>query len=412
MHFSRFYSVLNDRSLRLLFYNQAAATLASRAFDMIVVWIALQRGSSYDEAGLLIFFRFLPYIAFGLAGGWISDRFNKKNIVVFADLIRGLVLLVLSMLIAFDLHVIFALGAATFLLTSLRTIFQPALQGLLPELAKEGMVGPANSVLHSCNEICGMIAPAATGFLLAYIDPEYVTGLSGALFIAAAAFGAFLRVVHAPKREAVRWSVIRSDYADAWRDLNANHKGVRTAIVANAIAVLGVGGLLSLAIPVLMESNVSFGATTLGLFTASMALGTIPGAYASAFVAKDRQSSFMYLAWISYGLLIATTCLFPDRISLVALGLLLGFFGAVADILFVTTIQEDIPQRNLSKTFAIFSTFANTGEAVSGPMMASIIGASSLGLAFGAGGAIVIAICVAGLYVSLRFGSSHSRQEG
>ncbi len=402
MHYEKFRPVLADRPLRLLFYNQATATLATRAFDIVVVWLALERGSSYAEAGLLIFFRFIPYILFGLLGGWISDRGNKRNIVVICDLLRAIVLFLLALCIAYDVYVIPALGISTFILTSLRTIFQPALQGLLPQLAPKGMIASANAVLHSCNEVCGMIAPAIAGFMLAALPAEAVVVAAACLFLAAVLFGMALRVDHQPQAIPITFSAIRSDYAAAIHELNVNQRPVRTAILANALAIVGVGGLLSLGVPAVMEANPAFGAATLGLFTAAMALGTLPGAYVAAFVSDDRQTGTMYIAWLLYGCLIALTVWLPDRMTLLGLGLVLGFTGAVADILFATIIQQNIPGKHVSKTFALFSTAANSGEAISGPMMAAIISASSLGMAFGLGGLLVVGVSTVGLILTMR----------
>lgn len=382
-------------------FNQAADTIGARTFDTALVWMALQAGETYGSAALLVFLRFSPYLVLGLVGGWVSDQVDRRWVIILADGLRAATLAGAALLLLTDVPSSVSLGTAAFVLTSVRTVYQPAFQGLLPQVAPAGMIGAANSAVHATNEFCGMLAPLLAGSLLAFASPLVVVLFAAAMFLLGTLSLAALDAAQPTgTRHCVRWTSLWSDYRATLISLTRRHPSTGRAIVINVIAILGVGGLLNLAIPARMESDVQLGASSFGMFMAIMASGTIPGALAAALVARKSQHLAMGASWLAYGALLVLFPLSSNIMVLMALGLALGFFGAVADVLFATIVQETIEPRDISKTFAIFSTLANTSEAISGPMAAGFIVLGSFGLAFTAGGGLVIVTCVG--YIALR----------
>lgn len=384
-------AVAADRRLRLMVGNQAADTIAARTFDTALVWSALQSGEGYGSAALLVFLRFSPYLVFGLIGGWLSDQVDRRRVIILSDALRAATLAAAGLLLFLGVPPSVSLGTAAFVLTSARTVYQPAFQGLLPQVAPAGMVGPANSAVHATNELCGMLAPLLAGALLTFASPLAVVFFSAAMFLLGAlSLAALAAPPPDPVASGIGWTMLWADYRATLASLGREHRATGFAIAINVIAILGVGGLLNLAIPARMESEVQLGVSTFGMFMATMASGTIPGAIAAAMVARRSQHMAMGAAWLAYGALLVLFPVLTGVIPLLALGLALGFSGALADVLFATIVQESMEPRNISKTFAIFSTLANTSEAVSGPAAAACIGLGSFGLAFSAGGGLVI----------------------
>ncbi len=178
--------VLSNPDLRLLLTSQALATVGSRFFDVTLLWLAVGASDDYNAAGFIIFFRFLPYALLGLVGGWVSDRFDRKRIVVVSDMSRALLLLSLSLLLHREWATVPLLAGTAFLLTVARTFFQPAIQGLLPDMAPRELIQHANSALHALNELTGIVAPILAGAALAFMPPQGLVAVTGLLFFLAA----------------------------------------------------------------------------------------------------------------------------------------------------------------------------------------------------------------------------------
>ena len=402
MLFSPYRLLFSDPVIWLLLCHQLFTSLASRGLDLTLVWIALQNGASYSEVGFLVFFRFLPYAFFGLLGGWFSDRYDRKKIIILSDLLRGGVLFGLVVLVWADFHVAIVLSGGAFLLTTLGTIFQPAYRGILQQLVRRDDIAPANSILHSCHEVCGMVAPVLFGLALSVFPEAIVLGMSGVLFLVASFVGVFLKVQSGSRLKEIEWPSIVRDYRGLWRKLGTSYRNIRVAIVLNALSVLGVGGLLGIGLPVFFDESSQLDVRALGLFMGSIALGTLPGAFFAGTLSSRHHSCFMYLGWLFYGVLIALTVTMTNIFFLIVLGSLLGFSGAVADVLFITVIQRAVPEKDVSKAFAIFSFLANSGEAISGLLVAWIAGFVSVKAAFVFGGAIVLMASLSGLLLEKR----------
>lgn len=408
MEHRTYLSVLFDSHLRYVFLGQALATIASRFFDITLIWLALEASDNYQAAGIVVFFRFIPYTLLGLFGGWVSDRFNRAKVIFVSDMFRAIVIFALLLLMESGFNQIVLLSGAAFLLTSARTFFQPSIQGLLPEFAKQDKLVHANAILHGLNEISGIIAPVLAGFLLAILSVNIFLVLISVVFCIAAFFILMPQISNSTdiNNSSASTNII-NDYKILFQYL-ISRKLILNAILLNSLAVLGIGGVLNFLIPALIKTRFPNGPEFLGILVGAIALGTVLGAYATAHIRQKHRNSCLYYAWSVYGVLII--CLaFPASFSVsLGIGLTLGFVGAFPDILFATIIQTNVPKEHISKTFAFFSTLANTGEALSALLLAAVLGSFGLIAAFIVGGTISIAVGILGI-LSLRMDVSDNQ---
>lgn len=369
------------RNLDLLLAGQLVSVAGSRIFDIVLVWYALNLSESYTSVGLLVFLRYIPYALFGLVCGWLSDRLNRRRLIVATDLFRGVLLMGAAGVLAAGLSSLAVLAATAFLLTAARTLFQPALQGLIPQLARGDGLVRANALLHGATEMIGVIAPVLGGVMLAVLPVSAILVAVALCFGLGAVMAAMVRTPREPAPAPIRLADFVTEYRDLWQVLSGRRCDALAAILMNAVAILGVSGILSLLIPILIKDHLGAGPSTLGVLWGIMALGTMLGAMISVRFPADQRERGMVLAWLVYGLLIGALVL-PTQLGWVlAIGFILGATGAIADVLFATIVQERMPCEHVSKTFASFSTLANCGEAISAPILGIV--AASFGLSAG-----------------------------
>jgi DHA3 family macrolide efflux protein-like MFS transporter len=387
------------RDLNLLLSGQFIGNAGSRIFDLVLIWYALELSDNYAVVGFLIFLRFAPYALLGLVGGWLSDRFDRRRLIWSAELFRAVLVVAASGLLLAGHAPLVVLGATAFLLTVARTLFQPAVQGLLPQLARGPVLIRANAVLHGSIETAGVAAPIVGGLVLVALPAPAILLMIAATFVLAAGS---TWAVHAPVRSALapedqRPGAFIDAYKDLWGILARARRDVRAAIVVNVLGVAGVAGILSLLIPVFVKEHLAGGPDMLGFLWSIMALGTVIGAFLSVRIAPHLREHGMLCAWLAYGILLAAMIIPSEFTVIFAIGFFLGIAGAVADILFATIVQERMPPEHVSKTFAGFSTLANTGEALSAPALGFVLGLYGIGAAFVIGAALPVVAAFAGL---------------
>ena len=167
----------------------------------------------------------LPVFLFGVLGGAIADRFDRRRLVVIANVGRAIVLVALVVTIDSGTVNIAVVLAVLFILGMAETFADSASSTLLPGLVAREDLGIANARLQGGFLLTNqLVAPPIGAFLFAA-----GMALPFAANAAAFALGALLisRVVTSTKRELGPRSGLRSEMAEGIRWLMA-HPPMRT----------------------------------------------------------------------------------------------------------------------------------------------------------------------------------------
>ena len=167
----------------------------------------------------------LPVFLFGVLGGAIADRFDRRRLVVIANVGRAIVLIALVATIASGTINIAVVLAVLFILGTAETFADSASSTLLPGLVAREDLGIANARLQGGFLLTNqLMAPPIGAFLFAA-----GMALPFAANAAAFALGALLvsRVVTSTKREVATRTGLRSEMAEGFRWLMA-HPPMRT----------------------------------------------------------------------------------------------------------------------------------------------------------------------------------------
>src|SRR5687767_5273882 len=155
------------------------------------VYIYDRTGSAF-AVGVLNFATFLPVLLFSVWGGRVSDRADRRLIVVVTHAISGVLSLALAVAIAAgvasELHVI----AVAFALQTSWAIAKPSLQAMLPDLVPRAELTEAVG-LNTLQFISGqLVGPVAATLILATLGPAWAFAINGATFLAPIASMAYL----------------------------------------------------------------------------------------------------------------------------------------------------------------------------------------------------------------------------
>ena len=108
----------------------------------------------------------VPALVFGLHGGVVADRWDRRRVMIGADLVRALVLVPVA-IAGLSGHLPLAvLVAAAFVLTTATSYFDPAYGGLLPALVDRRNVQQANGLVRATADALSVGGWALAGLLL------------------------------------------------------------------------------------------------------------------------------------------------------------------------------------------------------------------------------------------------------
>ncbi len=196
--------------------------------------------------------RFVPAILFGPIGGVLTDRVNRKTIMLVADVGRGL--LVLSLIFVKTLPQLFAVSFAIEILSLLR---QPVRESVVPELVNENELIAANSlsVVSSYGVFplgalvwsafskfpqwvgWDLASPFTAGFTI-----DFLTFMASAAIVAVTAIP--IRTP-AEGKEEWNWKAPFVDLVEGIRFV-VGHRGVRVVIIGMAFTLFGSGAIITL----------------------------------------------------------------------------------------------------------------------------------------------------------------------
>ena len=167
---SRFVA-LKYRDYRLLWIGSLISWTGSEMSTIALTWMLYQMTGSALALGTLGLMRAIPMIVFSLIGGGIADRFDRKRIILGAQIIFSLlscILLATALTGALRPWMIYL---AVFIEYTVSAFGRPARQSLLPHLVEKKHFGHAVQLSTTMWQSTVLLGPALGGFLMSLVGP-------------------------------------------------------------------------------------------------------------------------------------------------------------------------------------------------------------------------------------------------
>ena len=193
----------------------------------------------------------LPYLMLGLFSGALSDRLDRRRVMVVADVVAALV--IASVPLAWWLGALtpWHALAAGFLSQAAFVFFDGAAFGALPAIVGRDRIGEANSAVWGVGSLLDLGIPMLAGLLLAFVHPAWLLGLDALSFALSAACVAGIRTRLSEQRTGrppLRPRVLVTEVGEGLRFL-WQHRGVRSQTVVGFLLSLSGAGFMSLSVP-------------------------------------------------------------------------------------------------------------------------------------------------------------------
>ncbi len=163
-------AVFRNRSFTLLWIGQVVETIGASLTSLAASILVFRLTGSAASVGLMLMASAAPTILVGLLAGVVVDRYDRKRIMVIADLVRAVLVLLIPFLIPLNmawLYILVALSAAV------TQFFDPAHEAVLPEIATDEELAAANSLMAISSFGATAIGFAASGLIAASRSIEW-----------------------------------------------------------------------------------------------------------------------------------------------------------------------------------------------------------------------------------------------
>jgi DHA3 family tetracycline resistance protein-like MFS transporter len=342
---------LRSRDFRLLWSGMAVSLLGDGIFLVAMAWEAYALWNVPAALGVLGIGMTVPTIACLLVGGAISDRFDRRRVLLYSDLGRAVVVGAIAAL-SWTGALTFAELVALVALYGVGTaFFTPAFEAIVPEIVPADDLGAANSLDQFVRPLAlRMAGPALGGWLVAWL------GAGPAFAIDAASFGASAGAVSLLPISRSADPAVTSTLAaigDGWRFVRGQ-VWLWGTLVSAAIAYLAFLGPTEVLLPYMVKNELHGSAGALGLVFAAGGIGAVGAAALMAQRSHPRRDvTFMYACWTLATVAVAGYGLARSTTQLMLACLVFNALEAAGTIVWATIKQRHVPLSLLGRVSSL-----------------------------------------------------------
>lgn len=337
------------------------------AIPMIVYGIT---GSKF-ALSLSVLVRVIPVILIGPFAGALVDRLNRKTIMIWSDLLRALLTVVL--LLSPDQYLLKMIYIVVFLKSLIGIFFNPAFNSTIPSIIKKENLMSANSVFGVTGNILQFVTPFAGAALIAFSGARAVLLIDMISFIVSAVAIYYIDIPKHPEksRKLITPVILLKDIEEGFKFM-LNSKTLTIIMITTLITQFGQGFIAPLWLPYVIE-GLKRPATDFGYLVAMQGFGSILGT--SMLLLLGVRKSKSYKLFYSIFTLMTGVTIFLQITTLnfnvfIMWGTLVGVFISGMGITTQTIVQHiaknEILGRVSSTLNIINQTFMAAAVAIAG----------------------------------------------
>ncbi len=195
LHLRYFLLLRNNPNFRRLWAAQLVSEIGDWFYSLAVYDLLLETTHSGKAVSWAITIQFLPMAFMTPVAGALVDRFARRRLMIIADIVRGFT--VLGLLLVHKASDIWMVYLVLGIETIFSSIFEPARNALLPNLARSDELLPANALSSATWSFCLASGAPLGGLVTALWGRQAAFVLNSISFFASAFF--LLRIVSIEK---------------------------------------------------------------------------------------------------------------------------------------------------------------------------------------------------------------------
>jgi MFS family permease len=330
-----------------------------------------------------------------LASGALSDRVDRRVLMVAGDAIRFIAIGTLGYLsitdqltipIVIGLVVVYGAGQA---------VFQPAFSAITPAIVPADLLVQANSLAQIVRPFAmTLIGPLVGGLLITWVGVGYAFLVDAATFAFSTVMILAMRSRRRPADEGEQGTFI-GDVVEGLRYVRSQ-RWLLIAMVAATVSLLAVWGPWETLVPIVVKNDLGGEASSLGFVFGAGGVGAVIAAavFGQRGTLPRKPVTAMYLAWAlgmfgTAGFGFVTSVWQAMAVAFVTEGAITYLV-----VVWVTLVQRLVPDRLLGRVFALDWMISTMGVplsfAITGPTADAIGHDATLIWAGAIGGTITL----------------------
>ncbi len=169
----------------LWFIGETVSSLGTNVSLIAIPWLVLVITHSALQSSLTIALEFVPYVFFSVIAGAMADRWNRKSLLIWTNVLRALILFNLPLLYEARHLSMMDIYIASFLNAAISVWFNAAKSSVLPRVLPSDAIHQGNSLMQWGNAVAAMVGPTLGGALMAVMPVAWALSFDALSYLIA-----------------------------------------------------------------------------------------------------------------------------------------------------------------------------------------------------------------------------------
>jgi len=346
-----------NKNILLLWQGQLVSAVGDMVYQVALGFWVLGYTGSTAVMGLVVAAGFLPRALVSPFAGVLVDRLNRKWLLVFMDLIRGIVVVMVALAAFQGLLTVNLIIVAAILIGLCAAFFDPSVTSTIPSLTSRENLVQINSLFAVNQSGAGIIGNALGGLLFATLGAPILFLTNGISYLVSAFTEIFIQVpplVHEKKEFHF--------FVDMKQGLKfiASHRGM----VVLMVSVFSLNFLLSMSGVLFLpyfQRRPDLGPETYGIAMATLSAASLLG-FITLFVKKiapGKQFRWFWVSTLTFILARTTLFSFESYWAILVQFITFGFSVSVINSLIGSAGQLMVPDHLRGKVFGFMGAMGS-----------------------------------------------------
>lgn len=387
---------LRIRDFALLWTGMTTSLVGDFVFLVAYPWQTYELTNNPATLGWISAAYVAPTVVFVTAGGVLTDRVERRWLMIAADMLRaaatgvGAALAITHHLTLVELGVVVAVGGLG------QALFAPAFGSIVPEIVPANQLPQANALDQFVRTGAGLVGPGVAGIVIAVAGTGWAFAIDAVTFLVSVSTA--LALTPRPLEPTGETRSVLREARTGWAFVRAR-TWLWASLLAAGLANVA-SGARNVLLPLVVKNDLHSSARTLGFVYSAGAAGAIVASLAYAQRGHLRRPIVAaFIGWGGSILAIGLYGLSTNVGELLVLGLVAGAGTALGNAVWATLMHRRVPRMLLGRVTSIDWMFSLSlmpvASAASG-LIAGVVGGratlAGAGLAAGAGTLLFLAI--------------------
>ena len=340
----------------LLWQGQLVSYLGDVIYSFALSFWVLNITGSTALMGILQAASMAPRLIIGPFAGVLVDKWDRKKIIVIADVIRGVLatFVGIAALNGFlEIWMVFVVGIITSLCSA---FFNPAITSVKPDIVDKSKLVKANSVTSLAQAGASMLGSAMSGVIYVAVGAPYMFLFDGIAYLFSAFTEIFIRV---PKRKWEKSEItfiedFKSGLAFVW-----TFKALRNMFIISCGLNFFFNAAFVLMLPLFNEASY-LGAERYGFAMAMSSVGMIVGGALLSIIniKNHKRYAIVVCTFLPMAILFLLIPIVQNYYVILVVSAISFALNIMGNTIFDSVLMTIIPEEKRGKVFALINTLS------------------------------------------------------